>query len=308
MEIIYTLELENGKYYVGVSNNPERRIERHMNANGSEWTKLYKPVRIIDTHEKQSQFDEDNTTKQMMLEYGIENVRGGSYCKIELEEWQIKSLESEFRGITNKCYKCGKTGHYAADCCKQVNKYEGWTEEQLEERKNKLTACLDCINNKQIVEYKINFLDNYKHYSRYNPIINKYVDNKFSNDINITPNYKDIIRSHVNRHFRLPENNKLSQWEIQEIKNAFKRAEDQYIYIIEGNLVEKINNINKSNNVTRENLSIVLRQLILNDKRQTKLLNELLTHNDKQYNSYKELRPIIIKEIEEILDALIEMA
>ena len=38
---IYTLELENKKYYVGKSCVPKQRILKHFQEEGSEWTKLY---------------------------------------------------------------------------------------------------------------------------------------------------------------------------------------------------------------------------------------------------------------------------
>ncbi len=159
MEIIYTLELQNGKYYVGISNNPERRIERHINANGSEWTKIHKPIKILDTREKKTKFDEDNITKEMMMKHGIENVRGGSYCKIELEEWQIKSLENEFKGVNNVCYKCGKSGHYVTDCVNGIHKYMNMSIEELEQLRDKLISKLTELReiDKQIVRFEINF-------------------------------------------------------------------------------------------------------------------------------------------------------
>ena len=47
MVFIYTLQLEKGKYYVGKTNNPQFRLESHFNSNGSEWTKLYKPLKVL---------------------------------------------------------------------------------------------------------------------------------------------------------------------------------------------------------------------------------------------------------------------
>jgi hypothetical protein len=43
-----------------------------------------------------------------MIIYGISNVRGGSYCNIELNDDQIELLLVEFRNALNLCYNCGK--------------------------------------------------------------------------------------------------------------------------------------------------------------------------------------------------------
>ena len=47
MVYVYILKLENGKYYVGKTNNPEYRLNNHFNENGSAWTKKYKPIKIL---------------------------------------------------------------------------------------------------------------------------------------------------------------------------------------------------------------------------------------------------------------------
>ena len=70
-------------------------------------------------------YDEDKITKKYMSLYGIKNVRGGSYTKINLEEWQIKTLEHEIKGSNDLCFTCGKSEHFASDCdgCKnKINK------------------------------------------------------------------------------------------------------------------------------------------------------------------------------------------
>ena len=44
MIYIYILLLEESKYYIGKTNNTNLRFLDHYNNNGSEWTKLYKPI------------------------------------------------------------------------------------------------------------------------------------------------------------------------------------------------------------------------------------------------------------------------
>lgn len=77
---IYTLELEDGKWYVGKSDDAVKRYQQHKGGDGSAWTKLHKPVRIYEIIVGDD-FDEDKITKKLMAEHGIDNVRGGSYIK-----------------------------------------------------------------------------------------------------------------------------------------------------------------------------------------------------------------------------------
>ena len=48
MVYIYILKLENEKYYIGKTDDPNTRIKLHFDGNGSAWTKKYKPIKIID--------------------------------------------------------------------------------------------------------------------------------------------------------------------------------------------------------------------------------------------------------------------
>jgi cellular nucleic acid-binding protein len=112
----YILRLEGGKYYVGKSEDVEKRYKDHVRGNGSAWTKKYKPIHILKIIPNSSIFDEDKTTKEYMLKYGIENVRGGSYCELKLSDTQKNSIQQEIRGATDKCMRCGRTGHYVSNC------------------------------------------------------------------------------------------------------------------------------------------------------------------------------------------------
>jgi len=99
---IYALKLDSSKYYIGkTSRDVSTRFEEHKNENGSEWCSTYKPVKIIEQYQSDNQFEEDMLTKKYMMKYGIDNVRGGSYTKIVLDEWQIKSLEHEFKSVSD---------------------------------------------------------------------------------------------------------------------------------------------------------------------------------------------------------------
>ena len=48
MVYIYALKCQQNKYYVGKTTNPNIRLESHSNANGSAWTKKYKPIRVME--------------------------------------------------------------------------------------------------------------------------------------------------------------------------------------------------------------------------------------------------------------------
>ena len=43
---LYILRLINGKYYVGISQNPQKRIKDHFAGRGAGWTRTHKPVGV----------------------------------------------------------------------------------------------------------------------------------------------------------------------------------------------------------------------------------------------------------------------
>lgn len=125
---IYILELENGKYYIGRTTNIARRIQEHINQLGSSWTKKYKYVRTIETIKTDDPFDEDKYVKKYMSKYGIDNVRGGSYVLDSLTANEIKFIERELRGASDKCFKCGGE-HFVNDCDQGVFKGRNFLQE-----------------------------------------------------------------------------------------------------------------------------------------------------------------------------------
>ena len=143
MVFIYAIKLEQGKYYIGKTNNPYFRLESHFNSNGSEWTKIYKPIKILEIIPNCDNYDEDKITRQYMDKYGINNVRGGSFVSVKLDKSTIETLNKMSNGTNNRCFICGKLGHFAKDCQEDEDEdeyEEVWAceycgKEFLEERK-----------------------------------------------------------------------------------------------------------------------------------------------------------------------------
>lgn len=115
---IYILRLKHDKYYVGKTQDVQKRYKEHKNGYGSAWTAKYKPLEILETIKHASAFDEDRYTKEYMAKYGIENVRGGTYTQINLTPEDIKYLTKEINSASDLCFNCGKPGHFIIYCPK----------------------------------------------------------------------------------------------------------------------------------------------------------------------------------------------
>jgi predicted GIY-YIG superfamily endonuclease len=113
---IYVIKQEGDRYYIGVTNNIEKRYNEHMIGNGSIWTKRYKPISIERSEIKRYKYEEDIMTLEYMNKYGINNVRGGSFCQMILTNEEKKVIEKMIKNEENKCFKCNKNGHYVKEC------------------------------------------------------------------------------------------------------------------------------------------------------------------------------------------------
>ena len=121
MVYIYVLKLEDNKYYVGKSTSPFRRINQHFSAEGAGWTKTYKPIDIHEVYHDKDNYDEDKITIQYMKQYGIENVRGGSFCTLTLSDANKQTIEQMIRSVSDLCLKCGSSEHFANNCDNSSN-------------------------------------------------------------------------------------------------------------------------------------------------------------------------------------------
>jgi cellular nucleic acid-binding protein len=99
---VYILKLKNNKYYIGKSENVLHRIDDHKRSKGCKWTSLHKYLSVEKIIPNCDSYDEDKYTKLYMSEYGIDNVRGGSYTQIELTDQVKEQLLKELSVINNR--------------------------------------------------------------------------------------------------------------------------------------------------------------------------------------------------------------
>tara|TARA_B100000700_G_C14997749_1_gene834748 strand:- start:1253 stop:1822 length:570 start_codon:yes stop_codon:yes gene_type:complete len=105
MVAIYVLRLERGKYYVGLTRRNVERIWQHIDGKGAAWTKKYPPKdgkEIVSFQDGLKVSDEDRITLETMARYGVKNVRGGSWCRVNMSARQISELERLVKSKTRK--------------------------------------------------------------------------------------------------------------------------------------------------------------------------------------------------------------
>ena len=124
--IVYVLLLENEKFFLYPSNNDDKESLMLEVGLLEQFVTVNKPILIIESYYIWDIKEVDIYVKKYMIERGIQNVRGGSYCEVVLPEYKIKALENEFL-ITKE-----KFLHTASIVDSIIHKYKDMNELQKE--------------------------------------------------------------------------------------------------------------------------------------------------------------------------------
>lgn len=95
---IYVLECENGKYYVGSTSHRRQRRRQHFDSSrgGSAFTRQNRPIRVCAEYRRIPQKYylgmEAKITAELMLQFGINNVRGAMFS--ETRNYTIADIDS----------------------------------------------------------------------------------------------------------------------------------------------------------------------------------------------------------------------
>jgi hypothetical protein len=78
-----------------------------------------------------------------MKRYGVDNVRGGPYSKVNLTRDEINGIERRIRHNADACLRCGSTNHFANQCSGDPTEDES-EEEEEEEDDSVVVVCSRC--------------------------------------------------------------------------------------------------------------------------------------------------------------------
>lgn len=155
---IYILKCQDNKWYIGsTSRDVKLRFEEHLSDKGSAFTSKYRPICIF-KHFEGDIFDETKYTLMYMKKYGVENVRGGVYCKMNFTKQDIKEIQKHIWGAENVCFKCGKKGHFQDTCAvKEINFKVATFPDKIQ---SKLGSDISVPKEKSCYKFLINFFIN----------------------------------------------------------------------------------------------------------------------------------------------------
>ena len=117
MKQLYVLELEGGRFLVGMSATARACMAAHFAGTRGEWTRRYRPIGVMEGFPRvaSSAAEEDYLTLQLMVEHGIDRVRGGVSHSADLPAEQRQALQRRIWHARGVCTECGSAEHCGSE-------------------------------------------------------------------------------------------------------------------------------------------------------------------------------------------------
>ncbi len=93
--IIYALQCEENKYYVGSTRGSARnRFLKHVRGEGAKWTRRYRPIsyKVLERTDSRIDSKEHAWTVKYVQKFGFRNVRGGNYVSMQPDCYTERAL------------------------------------------------------------------------------------------------------------------------------------------------------------------------------------------------------------------------
>ena len=130
MTLLYVIELNCQKFYISTTNNTVRELDNYVNylkmnqhvKTGIDWIDKYRPIGIYQIVPNAT----DNDLKKFVIRYldiyGINQVRGWEYTRINLTIKEHMSIMREVLSSIPFCLECNKTINRLYGCIPCSNK------------------------------------------------------------------------------------------------------------------------------------------------------------------------------------------
>ena len=96
--------MDKNKVYVGFSKKPEEIIKKHLINPKTSFLLKFKPLELIYLVPNSNKKLETDLTKNLMIEFGINNIRGGPSTASEDYSYQPKQID-DFNMLLSKFIK-----------------------------------------------------------------------------------------------------------------------------------------------------------------------------------------------------------
>lgn len=113
---IYALKLNYRNWYIFSSSNFEASVEEIRNTNDFVIEHGIEEPIIKHVHNYDGKISISSIVKKYMIEFGIDNVRGGLYSNSYISPESKQALQEEINYLTSMCFICSINGHSPDRC------------------------------------------------------------------------------------------------------------------------------------------------------------------------------------------------